>query len=157
MNKKEEAIIQFLKMIYQEKDIILRYNDLVGNIDEDKLTLAYTLKNEHTKIFNEGMRIIGTKYQTLSKKLFVGFFFKETESEKQYEIKKLLKCTQQQCLQYEKLLKNKYLSSEIKKLIKNHIIPRYFNMIDLCKEINRGDVIEVKLFFTPDRMLMHYA
>ena len=157
MNKKEESIIQFLKLIYQEKDIILRYNDLINNIDEDKLTLAHTLKNEHTKIFNEGMRIIGKKYQNLSKQLFVGFFFKETANEKKYEIKKLLKCTQQQCLQYEKLLKNKYLNSDIKKLIKNQIIPRYFTMIDLCKEINRGDVIEVKVFFTPDRMLMHYA
>lgn len=157
MNKKEESIIRFLKLIYQEKDIILRYNDLINNIDEEKLTLAHALKNEHAKIFNEGMRIIGKKYQNLSKKLFVGFFFKETDGEKQYEVKKLLKCTQQQCLQYEKLLKNKYLNSEIKKLIKNHIIPRYFTMIDLCKEINHGDVIEVKVFFTPDRMLMHYA
>lgn len=157
MNKKEEAIIGFLKLIYQEKDIILRYNDLIGHLDEEKLTLAHGLKNEHTKIFNEGMRIIGKKYQSLSKKLFVGFFFKETQDEKQYEVKQLVKCTQQQCLQYEKLLKNKYLNSDIKKLIKSQIIPRYFTMIDLCKEINRGDVIEVKVFFTPDRMLMHYA
>ena len=157
MNKKEEAIIDFLKMIYQEKDLILKYNDLVGNIDESKLTFAHTLKNEHTKIFNEGMRIIGTKYQDLSKKLFVGFFFKENHGDKQYEMNNLLKCTQQQCLQYEKLLKNKYLNSEIKKLIRTKIIPRYFTMVDLCKEVNRGDVIEVKLFFTPDRMLMHYA
>ena len=157
MNKKEEAIIQFLKLIYQEKDIILKYNDLVGNVDEEKLTLAYGLKNEHTKIFNSGMRIIGKKYQNLSKKLFVGFFFKENINGKEYETKELVACTQQQCLQYEKLLRNKYLSSDIKKLIKNKIIPRYFTMVDLCKEINRGDVIEVKVFFTPDRMLMHYA
>jgi hypothetical protein len=103
------------------------------------------------------MRIIGKKYQSLSKKLFVGFFFKDTPGERKYEVKQLLKCTQQQCLQYEKLIKNKYLGSDIKKLIKNHIIPRYFTLIDLCKEINRGDVIEVKVFFTSDRMLMHYA
>lgn len=38
MNKKEEAIIGFLKLIYQEKDIILRYNDLIGHLDEEKLT-----------------------------------------------------------------------------------------------------------------------
>lgn len=157
MNKKEEAIIQFLKLIYQEKDIILKYNELVKDMDKEKLDVAHALKNEHTKIFNEGMRIIGKKYQNLSKKLFVGFFFKETVDEKRYEVKKLLKCTRQQCLNYEKLLKNKYLNSEIKRMIKNHIIPRYFTMIDLCKEINRGEVIEVKVFFTPDRMLMHYA
>lgn len=157
MNKKEEAIIQFLKLVYREKDIILKYNDLVKHLEEESLSLAHSLKTEHTKIFNEGMRIIGQKYQNLSKKLFVGFFLKDQNEGKTYEKKKLLNCTRQQCLAYEKLLKNKYLSSDIKKLIKSEIIPRYFVMIDLCKAVNRDNVIEVKLFFTPDRMLMHYA
>jgi hypothetical protein len=44
MNKKEESIIQFLKLVYQEKDIILRYNDLTSDIQEEKLKLAFALK-----------------------------------------------------------------------------------------------------------------
>lgn len=157
MNRKDQAVLEFLKMIYQEKDIVGKYCDLINEPKNLDLSLVFSLKNEHTKIFNEGLKVIQKRYRPLADKVFVSFFYKSEKERIDFKTQHILKCAQSQCLSYERLLRNKYLQTDFKKIIREEIIPRYFTILDMCKYLSRNGIIEVELYVTPERVLMQYS
>ena len=131
-NLKQQVVHLFSSALLDENKIILKYQDLIDKKNGTELVpdldMILFLKSKHLQVVNHG-------HQWLHNKEIVSASSGQDLIQNEVATPSLSKSLKNQWLRYEVILAQKYLERDLKHIIKEIVIPNYYQILNHYNDV----------------------